>query len=157
MGRPAVCTASALKTSETRPEEGEAQGASEVVLTRFLVPIILVIASALTGIFWTQNHALKTARAELKAANMALAACQSEKVSITASAAACSRSVDEAATMSAKRATEAQAAVAAAQTRANDASKRVAALLRQRPADPNDLCRSADGMLTGWIKGRAKP
>jgi adenosyl cobinamide kinase/adenosyl cobinamide phosphate guanylyltransferase len=59
--------------------------------------------------------------------------------------------------MAAKRAADAQAAVATAQAREKEASKRVAELLRRRPADPNDLCKSADGMLTEWIKGRAKP
>jgi len=33
----------------------------------------------------------------------------------------------------------------------------VAELLRRRPADPDDLCKSADIMLTEWIKSRAAP
>jgi hypothetical protein len=47
--------------------------------------------------------------------------------------------------------------VAAAQACEHGASKRVTELLRRRPADPGDLCKSADGMLTEWIKSRAKP
>lgn len=59
--------------------------------------------------------------------------------------------------MAAKRAADAQAAVAAAQAREHEASKRVAELLRRRPADPDDLCKSADTMLTEWIKSRVRP
>ena len=118
---------------------------------------MLVVASVLAGIFLAQDHALKTTRAALATATASLATCRAEKASITASAAACRRSVEEAAAMADKRAADAQAAVAAARAREHEASKRVAELLRRRPADPNDLCKSADGMLTEWIKGRAKP
>jgi hypothetical protein len=118
---------------------------------------MLVTASVLAGIFLAQDRALKTARAALATTTASLTTCQAERASVAASAAACRRSVDEAAALSAKRATDAQAAVAAAPAREHEASKRADELLRRRPADPNDLCRSADGMLTGWIKGRAKP
>jgi FtsZ-interacting cell division protein ZipA len=126
-------------------------------LNRIAIVSAIAIVAALAGIFWAQDRALKGVRADLAAANAALATCQSEKASITASAAACSRSVEEAAAMAAKRASDAQDAVAAAQAREKEASKRVAELLRRRPADPNDLCKSADSMLSEWIKSRAKP
>ena len=126
-------------------------------MSKTIIAAIVVVGAALAGIFWAQDRALKGARADLAAANAALATCQSEKASITASAAACSRSVEEAAAMAAKRASDAQAAVAAAQAREKEASKRVSELLRRRPADPNDLCKSADSMLSEWIKSRAKP
>ena len=126
-------------------------------MNRLLIPAMLVTASVLAGIFLAQDHALKTTRAALATTTASLATCQAERASVAASAAACSRSVDEAAALSAKRAADALAAVAQAQAREHEASKRVAELLRRRPADPNDLCKSADGMLTEWIKGRAKP
>ena len=158
MGRSATGTPDARQAGPQRPydPQEEAQGAAEAVLSRWLVPAMLVAASVLAGIFLAQDRTLKNARADLATTTASLATCQAEKASITAAAAACSRSVEEAVAMAAKRAADAQAATAAALAREHEASKRVAALLRRRPVDPDDLCKSADGMLTEWIKGRAK-
>ena len=124
-------------------------------MSRFIFP--LTVIASLAGIFFIQNHALSNMKTDLATANEALIKCQLSKSTIEANAAACTRSVEEAEAVAVKRAADAQAAVAAAQEKANKASERVAELLKQRPSNPDNLCQSADVLLTTWIKGRAKP
>jgi hypothetical protein len=115
----------------------------------------LLAALAVAGWAWTdRGQQIKDARKAQATAESALAACDAAKASIEASAAACSAATAEAAALSAQRARKAQEAVASAQARANTAERRANDLLGRRPSDPGDLCRSADAMLTEWIRLR---
>ena len=119
--------------------------------------IIIACVAAMAAVFWQQHSELTATRAALKTATTDLATCGAVRDSVEAAAAACSRATEEAATLAAERAKRAQAAVEAAQAGERVATQRANALLKRRPSDPTDLCRSADEMLTDWIKQRAKP
>jgi hypothetical protein len=117
------------------------------------IGLLVIVAGAWWA--WTdRGRQIEDARKAQATAEAALAACEATKAGVEASAAACSAATEEAATLSAQRARQAQEAVASAQARANTAERRAADLLRRRPSDPGDLCRSADVMLTEWIRQR---
>ena len=116
--------------------------------------IIVAFVAAMVALFWQQHSELTSTRTALKAATTDLATCRAVSDSITASAASCRLSVDEGAALSAKRAKQAQAAVETAQANERRATMRATSLLKQRPENPDDLCRSTDVMLSDWIKNR---
>ena len=116
--------------------------------------IIVAFVAAMVALFWQQHSELTSTRTALKTATTDLATCRAVSASVAAAASSCRLSVDEGAALSAKRAKQAQAAVEAAQANERRATMRATSLLKQRPENPDDLCRSTDVMLSDWIKNR---